>query len=65
VTARGTAPATGPGDPFEYDIAAALATHAASLADAIDDNRPDWREHADSVRDALDWLVAIKPPART
>jgi hypothetical protein len=54
-------PAAGPGDPFEYEIAAALAIHAGRLADAVDDNRPDWRDHADSVRDALDLLIIVKP----
>ena len=49
-----TAPATRPGDPAEYDIAAALAEAAADLADAVDDNRPDWLTLAVRATSLLD-----------
>jgi hypothetical protein len=55
----------GPGDPAEYDIAAALAANAARLADAVDDNRPDWLEIALVVGDLLDALVTGKLDAET
>ena len=43
-----------------YDIAAALAVTTAHLADAIDDQRPDWRQTAATARAMLDLLT---PPA--
>jgi hypothetical protein len=55
-----TAPATGPGDPAEYDIAATLAVTAADLADAVDDNRPDWLALAVRATSLLDALVLAK-----
>lgn len=58
-------PATGPGDPAEYDTAAALAASAARLADAIDDNRPDWLELALITGDLLDALVTGKLDTET
>jgi hypothetical protein len=58
-------PATPPGDPAEYDTAAALAANAARLADAVDDNRPDWLEIALIVGDLLDALVVARLDAET
>lgn len=59
------APATGPGDPGEYDIAAMLAATAADLADYVDDNRAGWLDLASNVRDLLDMLVITKLDAGT
>lgn len=65
VTTAPPAPATGPGDPAEYAIATALATAAEQLADAVDDNRPDWLEIAVKVGDLLDALVITRIDSET
>jgi hypothetical protein len=62
-TDRNAAPAAG--DPAEYDLAATLATAAERLADAVDDNRPDWLEIALIVGDLLDALVTTRLDAET
>lgn len=54
------ATATGPGDPAEYDIAAALATAAERLADAVDDDRPGWLAIARETGDLLTCLVTAR-----
>lgn len=61
ITTAAPAPgATRPGDPAEYDIAAALAVTAARLADAVDDDRPDWLALAVRAAGQLDALVLAK-----
>ena len=59
-TAAPTPGVTGPGDPAEYDIAAHLAATAADLADAVDDNRPDWITLAARAAILLDALAFTK-----
>jgi hypothetical protein len=60
MTITDTMPAAAPGDATEYGTAAALATAAERLADAVDDNRPDWFGHAVAIGDLLASLVAAR-----
>jgi hypothetical protein len=63
MTATHTHPAehaTAPGSAADYDIAVALAVAAERLADAVDDNRPDWLGIARNVGGLLADLVTAR-----
>lgn len=60
MTTTDTGPAVRPGGAAVYATAAALAVTAARLADAIDDNRPDWLHLAETAEFLIEAVVIGK-----